>query len=117
MSRQTITSGIKIGSTAIVLLLILGYAYARVESFVQGPRITIITPQNGETIPVRHYQIEGIIERAAYITLNGRQIYTDESGKFSEEVLFAEHLNIFEIVATDRFERKTKEVLQIIYKP
>ncbi|MBI2108893.1 MAG: hypothetical protein HYT93_01775 [Parcubacteria group bacterium] len=116
MPRQKITSGIKLVVATIVLLLILGYAYARVESFLRGPRIIVTSPQDGEAIPLSSYFITAEIERAAHITLNGRQVYTDESGELREEVFFAEGLNVFELAAKDRFGRITKKVLTVIYK-
>ena len=104
------------GITAIVLLMILGYAYSRTESFIRGPQITITTPENGQMISDSFFFIEGAVERASYITLNGRQVYTDEAGELREEVSLAEGLNIFEIVATDRFGRTIKKVLEVIYQ-
>ncbi len=113
---MTLKSGIMWGVAAIVLLIILGYAYSRTESFIRGPHITIASPQDGQVISDSFFFIEGTIQRAGHITLNGRQIYTNEMGELREAVSLAEGLNIFEIVATDRFGRTIKKVLEVVYK-
>lgn len=113
---MSIKAGIKITISAIVLVVIFGYAYLRSESFVRGPSITITTPKNGESVEEPFLAIEGIVKRAAYITLNGRQVYTDETGNLREGVLLAEGYNIFELTAEDRFGRTTKKILEIVKK-
>ena len=113
---MSIKSGITWGVAAIVLLVILGYAYSRTESFIRGPQIIITSPENGRVISDSFFFIEGTIQRASHITLNGRQIYTNETGELREAVSLAEGLNIFEIVATDRFGRTIKKVLEVIYQ-
>src|SRR3989344_6743587 len=113
---MTLKSGITWGVAAIVLLIILGYAYSRTESFIRGPQITIVSPENGQVTSDSFFFIEGAVKRASYITVNGRQVYTNETGELREEMSVAEGLNIFEIVATDRFGRVTKKVLTIVYK-
>ena len=113
---MSIKSGIKITLGAIVLTVILGYAYSRTESFLRGPSINITAPQNGSSVHQQIILIEGIIERAAHITLNGRQIYTNEAGILAEEILLAEGYNVLEFSVKDRFGRETREVLEVIYR-
>ncbi|MAG12888.1 hypothetical protein CL630_03715 [bacterium] len=108
-------SGIKIALGAIVITTILGYAYSKTESFLRGPTIDVTTPQSGSSVHQQITVIEGTIERAAHITLNGRQIYTDEAGVLKEEVLLAEGYNVLELSARDRFGRETREIIEIVY--
>lgn len=112
---MSIKSGIKIAASAIVLTVILGYAYLKTEPFVKGPNITVVYPKNGLTVYHPFLFIEGEVERAARILLNGKQIYTNEAGILREEVLLAEGFNILELAASDRFGRTIKKVLEIVY--
>ena len=109
------SSGIKIIGTAIVVLVIFLYAYARIESFARGPEIIITFPSSGLTVFKSIVFVEGKIERAAHITLNGRQIYTNESGELRERVLLAEGYNVIELKASDRFNRTAKKILKVVY--
>ncbi len=113
---MTLKSGIKITLGAIVLAIILGYAYLKTESFLSGPSISITAPQNGSSVHQQVTLIEGVVEHAAHITLNGRQIYTDEAGILREEVLLAEGYNVLELSARDRFGRETKKILEVVYQ-
>ena len=113
---MNITSSIKIGAAAIVLIVVLLYAYARSEPFVRGPRINITSPLSGETVYAPSIVIRGTIDRASHISLNGRPVYTDESEVFMEEVFLAEGYNVFEISAEDRFGKIEKKKIEIVYK-
>ncbi|MDP3726125.1 MAG: hypothetical protein Q8R36_02920 [bacterium] len=113
---MTISSGIKIIGPAIVVLIILLYAYARVESFARGPEIIITFPSNGLTVLEPLLFVEGVIKSASHITLNGRQIYTNETGELNERILLAEGYNVIELGASDRFGRTTKKNLEIMYE-
>ena len=108
--------GIKIITVAIVLTAILGYAYSRADSFIEGTRITITTPRDGATVFRTPVFLKGKIERASHITLNGARVYTDELGTLSEEILLKKGYNIIEVRALDRFGREVKKVLEIVYK-
>ncbi len=113
---MSLKSGIKIILSAIVLGVILIYAYARIQSFAQGPEITVSSPnQKSAASPVKLFSIEGVVSNASFITLNGRSIYTDEHGVLKERVLLAEGHNILQIEARDRFGRTAKKVLEIVY--
>ena len=109
-------SGIKIIGSAIVVLGILLYAYSRIESFARGPQITIASPSNGSTVFLPLLSILGTIKQASHITLNGRQVYTDEAGGLKERIVLADGYNIIELNASDRFGRTTKKILEIIYR-
>ena len=110
------TSSIKIGLTAIVLIILFGYAYSRAESFLQGPDIEIYEPQNGASVSTPLITISAEIKNAAHITLNGRQVYTDETGKLSETLLLAQGYNVITVTALDQFKRTETKTIEIIYQ-
>ena len=113
---MTLSLGIKIIGSAIVVLIILLYAYARIEPFARGPQIVITFPSNGLTVLEPLLVVEGIIAGASHITFNGRQIYTSETGELNERMLLSGGYNVIELNASDRFERTTKRFLEIMYK-
>lgn len=116
MRRENIISGIKILLGAIVLALILGYAYTKVSPYVSGPSIHIASPKDGVGVTEKIIMIEGTVKRAAHISLNGRTVYTDEQNYLKEEVLLASGLNIFELEARDKFGRTEEKILHVILK-
>jgi hypothetical protein len=56
------------------------------------------------------------VHGAAFVMLDGRKIYTDEGGRFSEEYLFASGLNILILTATDRFGKTVKDTRSVVVK-
>jgi len=101
---------------AIAVSGILGYAYLKTANLVQGPQITIITPENGATIDEALIVIKGTTKNISGITLNDRKIFTDELGNIKEEILLTYGYNIFEIKAQDRFGREAVKTLELVYK-
>lgn len=106
----------KIVLSAIVALLILGYAYHRTEDLIRGPRITINLPVNGETVDAPLLRIGGTIKNSAALTINGQSILTDNLGEFNEDILLARGYNVLEVRAEDRFGRSAVEKIEVVRK-
>jgi len=100
----------------IVILTIAGYAYYRTKDFTIGPTITIYSPTNGESVDMSLVEISGIAKNISYISINDRQIFTDEEGVFKEKLLLYPGYNIISVKAEDRFDRNIEKTLEIIYK-
>lgn len=100
----------------IFAIAILGYAFFQARNIILGPVIKIQNPENGMSLDYSLIEIKGIAKNISLISMNDRQIFTDEQGEFSEKLLLSYGYNIITIKAEDRFGRKTKETLELIYK-
>ncbi len=105
-----------------VLLLLAGAAlltYAAVEAraYLAGITITVRTPESGTTVHQPLISVAGEIANAAFITLNGRELLTDEHGQFKERLLVSPGYNLFTIAAEDKFGRMKERKIEIIYRP
>jgi len=87
------------------------------EGFSNGTILTLNYPSNGITLTKSEIDVRGTIKNAAYATLDGRQIFIDENGKFNEKLLLSPGYNVLEIKLKDRFERVKTKKLELIYKP
>lgn len=96
--------------------IIVWYAYSKSEDYLEGPKITIHSPENGITVSRSLVTISGTAEHIAHITLNGRQIFITEEGLFSEQLLLSLGYNIITLKARDRFDREVKQTLELVYK-
>lgn len=105
--------------TALAALFgaILLYGIARASSYVRGPSVTLVSPADGETVRDKAVVLEGLAERIATLTANGRTIFTDEHGNFRERLLLPPGYSILQLVATDRFGRTTTIRRQIVINP
>lgn len=100
---------IKIILFSLVIVSVLSYSYYQTRGYLKGPILELTEPADNST----HYQskvtIKGYAKNISYINMNGKQIFTDQSGKFSEETLLAEGLNIISIVTKDKYERENEK--------
>lgn len=98
----------------LFFLLIAGYSIYQAYDFWSGPSLTINTPADGAVTTAPLIHISGSAQRIAHLSLNGRQIYTDPSGRFSEALLLAPGYNIITLAADDSFGRHTEQHLRVI---
>lgn len=94
-----------IGTGGVVLLLLLiAYSAYQARAYLAGPALTIEhTGQTGTLL-----EISGTAQRVAFLSLQGRQIFTDERGVWQETILLLPGYNIVSLAATDRFGRKAE---------
>jgi hypothetical protein len=95
-------------------LLLLIYILFQARFLIMGPRVNIVSPQDGSSVSGQVVTVEGTASNVAWLTLNGRQIYTDESGHWTEKLLVAPGLSIMTVTARDRFGREIEKSIQIV---
>ena len=98
------------------MLIIFGYSYFRAEDYLNGPQVTVLTPQNGRTVDTPLLAITGQTKNIADITLNDRKIFTDKEGVFKEEILLHSGYNIINIKVADRFNKNVKKRIEVVYQ-
>ena len=105
---------LQISAGIVFFLAIAGYSFYQAADYRQGASISIDSPQDGFVTDRQMIEITGSAERVAYLSLNGRQIYTDRSGNFSEQLLLADGYNIITIAAEDDFNRHSEKQITVI---
>ena len=93
-----------------------GYTYVQSREFFRGPRITIVSPQNGATLENALVTIEGAAENIIHISLNDGAIFVDPKGHFLEKLLLLPGYNILTLKAEDRFGKRIEKTLELVYK-
>ncbi len=110
----------KIATGVFVSLVLFGllsfYAYYQSREYLRGPLLTIEAPADGAAFVAPLITLVGTAENIAFLTLNGRQIFTDESGRFSERLLLQEGYTIITLEAKDRFGHRAEKRLELVYK-
>lgn len=101
----------------VVLAVIIGYSYLEMRGMLMGPRITIDSPTNGQTVSDPILVLSGVAENVRVISLNGREILIDEVGNFEEIHLLYPGHNTIVLRAQDRFDTEIEQRMQIIYTP
>lgn len=108
---------IGISTIAIIAVGLIVYAYFQSREYLQGPLLTIDEPLNGALSTTSLVALRGTARNVAFLTLNGRQIFTDEMGRFEESLILSEGYSIMALEAKDRFGHSTEKRLELVYKP
>lgn len=100
----------------LVVAILLAYTAYQARFLLQGPQITL-----GEEPTIvqsdRSVTLTGSTRNIARITLNGRQIFTDETGIFEEVMWLENGYTIATLSAEDRYGRTTSLVRPFVYHP
>jgi hypothetical protein len=108
----------KINIKLILILLLIailgGYFLYQGRGYLFGPKIVIDYPMPAEVVHDSFIKIKGQALNISSLSLNGRQIFTDEHGFFNERLLLGRGYNIIELTATDKFGRVIKEKREVI---
>lgn len=105
---------LQIGAGVMLGLVIAGYTAYQFQDWWRGPTITIESPENGSAFEKPLINISGTAQRIAYLSFNGRQIYTNPEGEFAEPLLLSPGYNIITVSARDKFSRTTEKQLQLM---
>jgi hypothetical protein len=106
----------KYGLLIILFALLIVYSLYQARFLILGPQIWIDNPQDGQTVEDPLVIMEGRAENIAWISLNDRQIFTDEKGAWSEKLLVSPGLSIMTVKARDRFGRETEKSVRIVLR-
>ncbi len=105
----------KTGLLALAGALFVLYAGYQILGVVHGPRISIVAPVHGSVQNEDHITLTGVSTDIASISVNGHQIFTDQSGTFSEKLLLLDGYNVIEVRATDKFKRTTVAHVEVVH--
>lgn len=103
----------------LVIGIIVGvgwYGAFQARNLLEGPRIALHSP----TETAHHEQmitVTGDTENIVALSLNGKSIFTDETGQFTEKLVLEQGYTIMTLTATDRYGRETRVSRPLIYTP
>ncbi|MDO8560620.1 MAG: helix-turn-helix domain-containing protein [bacterium] len=89
------------------------YFFYEFRFVIRPPELTITSPAKDEVTAGDSFPISGVIEKESTLTLNGRTVYTNAAGEFSDSALLSKGLNSLEFEVKNRF-GKTNKVLRYI---
>lgn len=119
MKRTDFEAGYNIGKSLsiVALFLLIAYGVYNSRNLILGPEIQILFPAPESTVEEKIIGINGRARNATKVELNGRPIFINKDGYFSEKVLLYSGFNIIKIEGTDRFNQKEVKIIKVHYKP
>lgn len=118
ISLQTLTLGTFLKCIGIVVLagLLVWYVHFQARNFLEGPTIEI-----ADTHGVLHHErtipLSGVAHNIVKLTLNGKEIHTNEAGSFNHTLVLEDGYTIMTLSAQDRFGRTTSLMRKFVYLP
>lgn len=101
-------------SIGIVVLLLLTYVIFEVTNIFSPPSLTVDSPQDYTSVVESTITVTGTTEPESELTINGRQVYLDSSGRFSVDVSLTEGMNEIIVSATKKRGKSTSIQRNII---
>lgn len=99
----------------VFLALFTIYTGFETIKYLSGPSLEIVSPKDFETTIEPSINIRGVVKRAAYITINGKQIFADTNGEFGNELLLPPGYSIIRILVKDRFGKEIYRDIHVTY--
>ena len=98
----------------LFLISFIVYTGFEAQKLIYGPRISVSEPKDEETF----YQngvikVVGNAKNISFITLDDRQIFTDQNGNFNEDFVLHPGYNIITLTAKDRYGKEITKVLHL----
>lgn len=101
---------------AAIFLCIAAYALFQARFVLLGPRLAFTSHTDGQTAEEALIILEGTAKNVSHLSLNGRQIFTNQEGVWSERFLLSEGSNTVTLQARDRFGHEEAETARIFLR-
>lgn len=97
----------------LVVLVVISYGLFEARKLLQGPAITIESPQDGSATSTSVVTVVGTAQNISFLTINDAPSYTDEAGKFVYRFSPPAGYTIVTVAATDRFGRRASKSVSV----
>ena len=98
----------------IFLLSFIIYAGFEANKIIYGPQIDIASPKDGTTFEGNgNFIVSGTTKNVSFLSLNGRQIFTDANNNFNENLVLLPGYNIITLSAKGRYGKEISKKLQL----
>lgn len=100
--------------SCMLLFLVIGiFAYMKMSFLLKGVQIEAKIEHDGNSTLAT---IRGKAKNATFISLNGREIYIDKDGSFSEPIALIPGFSVITIDTQDKFGKSKEKKFQLVYK-
>jgi hypothetical protein len=110
----TLGTCIQFVSITVLVGLIVLYVHFQARNLIEGPSITLsdtpVTIQHERTLT-----LSGRAENIVKLTVNGREIHTNERGEFTQALVLENGYTVVTLEAQDRFGRGTTLTREYVY--
>ena len=98
-------------SCLTLFLIIIVFGYEKMSFIFKGVDIEATMEQKSNS---SISEIKGKAPNAIYITLNGREIFIDKNGNFSESIIVLPGFSIISLNARDKFGKTAEKKFEVV---
>ena len=98
----------------LVLVLVLGYIFFSVRSFMSPPNLAISSPSADQVITEEKVQIIGKTDEGVTLMINGENVPTDDKGNFTQSVKLHPGLNSFEVRSINGLKKENVKLIKVL---
>ena len=100
-------------TSCIMLFAIIGiFAYMKTSFLIKGIKIEAEIERNNGRVAT----VKGKVPNAIHVSLNGREIFIDKDGSFSEPVALLPGLSVVTLDVADKFGKTKEKKFQLVNK-
>jgi len=111
IKNKNIKWWVRIGSCTALFLVIMIFSYAKMNFVFRGVEIKATIEQKDDSSIAT---VKGTASKATYITLNGREIFIDKEGNFSESIAVLPGFSVVTLNARDKFGKTAMKKFEIV---
>jgi hypothetical protein len=97
-------------------ILFVGYAYYQARNLIEGPSI-VLTNEPPTIQSERVVTLSGTARNVVVIRVNGKEMHTNEQGRFEHALVLENGYTVATIEAEDRYGRTIDLTRSFIYTP
>ncbi len=94
--------------------LLFAVIFYNTRDIIFGAPLKVKTVSDGMALDDTYLTVAGVAAHAKNLTINGRDIYTNRKGEFSEPILLAPGYNVLEVGMIDRFGKKNVKQYELV---
>ena len=98
-------------SCVALFSIIMIFGYEKMSFIFKGVKIQASLEQKNDSVLA---VIKGNAEKATYLTLNGREIFVDKDGNFSESISILPGFSIVTLNAKDKFGKTAEKKFEVV---
>lgn len=115
-TKLSLRSLLYYSAVTVALCLVIGYTLFQARFILTGP--VIVMGNDPQTVQnQRVVTLEGSTENIVKLALNGRQIFTNKEGEFTETLVLENGYTITTLEAHDRYGRTRTYTQKFVYVP
>lgn len=108
---------IKVGLVLILFLLFFGYLFGQYRLLTHEPSLILFEPPQNFVAHKEGIIVRGKTEPDARVFINNEEIYPNERGEFSQEILLSEGTNQIIIFAENKVGKKKIIKREVVFEP